>query len=92
MKQSVNDKIQELRDLLRLYSITYHALSESLVPDSEYDSIYKELQVLEARYPELIIPDSPTQRVGATPLSEFKKLEHFKLLLSEFKSLNNRIK
>ncbi len=74
--------IQHLRDLLDTYNYQYYALDNPTVPDSEYDKLFRELQSLEATYPECITKNSPTQRVGASPLSQFSQVTHLLPMLS----------
>ena len=76
------DRIIELRKLLKQYSYEYYTLDKPTIPDSEYDQLFRELEDLEAKHPELFDPDSPTQRVGGTVLSEFTKIAHDKPMLS----------
>ena len=76
------DRIIELRKLLKQYSYEYYTLDKPTIPDSEYDQLFRELEDLEAKYPELFDSDSPTQRVGGTVLSEFTKIAHDKPMLS----------
>ncbi|MCR4633711.1 MAG: NAD-dependent DNA ligase LigA [Erysipelotrichaceae bacterium] len=76
------ERLLELRKLLKRYSYEYYTLDKPTVPDSEYDMLFRELQELEARHPELDDPDSPTQRVGFEILSEFKKITHERPMLS----------
>ena len=75
-------RVSELSTLLRRYSHHYHTLDKPLVPDSEYDSLYSELESLEKAHPDLVTPESPTQRVGDTPLPEFKTVRHAVPMLS----------
>ncbi len=70
------EKVQRLRKDLERYSYAYYVLDSPIVPDSEYDRIYSELQALEAKHPELVTLDSPTQRVGGAPLVQFEKVLH----------------
>jgi len=63
-KQKAAERAQALRQELNLHSYRYHVLSDPLITDGEYDALYRELQALEEAYPELVTPDSPTQRVG----------------------------
>lgn len=65
-----------LRDELNLYNHHYYTLDAPLVSDAQYDSLLNELRAIEAEYPELRTPDSPTQRVGSAPLSKFPKVQH----------------
>jgi DNA ligase (NAD+) len=66
----------ELRDLLTRWGHAYHVLDEPAVDDATYDRHYDELVALEAEHPELVTPDSPTQRVGAAPSERFRKVRH----------------
>lgn len=76
------DSIAALRDLLNQYNYQYYVLDEPTVPDAEYDRLFNELKKLEQAHPELITPDSPTQRVGAPPLNKFSTVEHREPMLS----------
>ena len=76
------ERILELRKLLKRYSYEYYTLDRPSVSDYEYDMLFRELQDLEAKHPELFDPDSPTQRVGGEVLSEFKKITHERPMLS----------
>lgn len=64
------------------YSYEYYVLDTPSVSDAIYDGLMRELKSIEAKHPELITPDSPTQRVGGQPLSEFKKVQHSKRMIS----------
>lgn len=75
-------KSDSLRDLIRHHNYCYHALDDPEIPDAEYDRLMRDLQNLEAAYPELISPDSPTQRVGDTPISAFGTVRHELPMLS----------
>lgn len=75
-------RAKELRDLLNEYSYHYYVLDAPLVSDSEYDRLFRELQELEKKHPELITPDSPTQRVGEKPLESFAEVRHTLPMLS----------
>ncbi|CAH9018520.1 DNA ligase [Candidatus Nitrosacidococcus sp. I8] len=77
--------IKELRHLINEYGYAYYVLDQPLIADFEYDQLFKELEDLERKYPALITPESPTQRVGAAPLKAFAKVQH-KIPL---RSLNN---
>lgn len=70
-----SDRISELRDLLRYHCHLYYVQGTSSISDNEYDTLYRELQQLEAAHPELHDPDSPTQRVGA-PVKSFDPFVH----------------
>jgi DNA ligase (NAD+) len=72
----------ELRELLERYNYRYHALDDPEVPDAEYDRLMLELRALEAQFPQLLVPDSPTMRVGAAPISAFGAVKHQVAMLS----------
>ncbi|QPB43554.1 NAD-dependent DNA ligase LigA [Rodentibacter haemolyticus] len=73
---SIQTQLETLRKTLRRYEYEYHVLDNPSVPDSEYDRLFHQLKALEADYPELVSADSPTQRVGAKPLSGFSQVRH----------------
>lgn len=73
---SLQQQIDTLRHDLRRYEYEYHVLDNPTIPDAEYDRLFHQLKALEAAHPELIIADSPTQRVGAKPLSGFAQIRH----------------
>lgn len=75
-------RVEELRKLLNQHSYEYHVLDEPSVSDAVYDGLMQELKQLEADHPELVAPDSPTQRVGNVPLSKFAKVTHSSRMLS----------
>ncbi|MEG9498574.1 NAD-dependent DNA ligase LigA [Mannheimia indoligenes] len=70
------EQIEQLRQTLRKYEYEYHVLDNPSVPDAEYDRLMNELKNIEWQHPELITADSPTQRVGAKPLSGFAQVTH----------------
>jgi DNA ligase (NAD+) len=72
----------ELRGLLDQYNYRYHALDDPEVPDAEYDRLMLELRALETQHPQLLTPDSPTQRVGAAPVAAFGTVKHRLAMLS----------
>lgn len=74
--------VKKLQDLLNKYSHHYYVLDEPLVPDSEYDRLFRELQAIESEHPKLKTPDSPTVRVGAEPLKAFSQIKHEEPMLS----------
>ncbi|MEO8408667.1 MAG: NAD-dependent DNA ligase LigA, partial [Oxalobacteraceae bacterium] len=74
-----------LRTELDRHNIAYYVFDQPVIPDAEYDKLFRELQALEAAHPELISADSPTQRVGAAPLGQFSQVTHSMPMLS----LNN---
>jgi DNA ligase (NAD+) len=74
-----------LRREIEQHNYQYYVLDQPLIPDAQYDVLFRELQELEARHPELLVPDSPTQRVGAAPAGAFEGVTHRVPMLS----LNN---
>ena len=72
-RQTAEKKVDELRSLLNQYGKEYYVLDQPSVPDSEYDRLLQELIDLEEAFPDLITPDSPTQRVGGQVLDMFQK-------------------
>lgn len=85
MLSSPEQRIQALRNLIVRYDYEYYVLDAPTVPDSEYDKVYRELQTLENIHPELITPDSPTQRVSGSAANAFNSIAHRQAMLS----LNN---
>lgn len=75
-------KILTLRAQIEDHNYRYHVLDDPIISDAEYDQLFRELQKLEREYPELITPDSPTQRIGAKPLKGFPEIEHRVPMLS----------
>ncbi len=69
-------RILELRELINYHNYRYYVLDSPEISDEKYDRLFQELKELEKQFPELITPDSPTQRVGGQPLPEFKQIEH----------------
>jgi len=78
-------RVEKLRGEIEQYNYQYYVLDAPSIPDAEYDRLLRELQQLEAKYPQLVSVDSPTQRVGATPLGSFSEVQHRLPMLS----LNN---
>ncbi len=78
----IRERVERLRQVVRYHSYRYHVLDDPEISDAEYDALMVELKELEAAHPELVTPDSPTQRVGAEPLPEFEKVQHRRPLLS----------
>ena len=74
--------IEKLKHEINQHNYSYYALNESIISDYEYDKLFAELKTLEESNPELIATDSPTQRVGESPLDVFKQVEHKNPLLS----------
>ncbi len=83
--RDVIERIRKLREEIERHNYLYYVLNAPEIPDAEYDRLFRELQDLEARYPELVTPDSPTQRVGGAPAAEFREVKHRLPMLS----LNN---
>jgi DNA ligase (NAD+) len=81
-KKSAEKRLKELRALMAKYSYEYYVLDETTVSDAVYDGLMRELKGLEEKYPELITPDSPTQRVGGVPIDKFQKIQHSSRMLS----------
>ncbi|WP_410502463.1 NAD-dependent DNA ligase LigA [Exiguobacterium acetylicum] len=77
-----SQRIEEIRQKLNRYSYEYYVLDQPTVPDATYDELLRELTELETDHPELITPDSPTQRVGGAPLEAFEKVTHDLPMLS----------
>jgi DNA ligase (NAD+) len=75
-------KIDSLREQIRHHNYRYHVLDDPEIPDAAYDRLVRELEALEAEHPELITRDSPTQRVGAEPVSAFGTVAHELPMLS----------
>jgi DNA ligase (NAD+) len=78
----VMGRAAELRQLLQAHGYRYYVLDEPSIPDAEYDRLFQELQALEQRFPELLTPDSPTQRVGGGVLAAFASVRHHTPMLS----------
>jgi DNA ligase (NAD+) len=74
--KSAERRAAELRDVLDYHLYRYHVLDDPEVTDAEYDKLYDELVALEEAHPELVTPDSPTQRGGAPPSDRFQKVDH----------------
>ncbi|NBB74436.1 MAG: NAD-dependent DNA ligase LigA, partial [Bacteroidetes bacterium] len=74
--------IAQLRDVIRRHDHQYYVLDDPVITDPEYDALYAQLERLEDAFPDLVTPDSPTQRVGGEPIDAFRKVEHPERLLS----------
>ena len=93
-------QIEKLRDEIRKHDFQYYVLNAPLISDYEYDRRYRRLVDLEARYPQLVTPDSPTQRVGGEPTKEFPTVTHSSPMLSlsntysegEMREFNRRVR
>ena len=82
MVEDIKKKIQELRKQINFHAHRYYELDDPLIADSEYDQLFQELLNLEELHPQLVTPDSPSQRVGSRPLAEFKTVRHTHPMLS----------
>ena len=82
VSKDVVDKIESLREQIRHHNYLYHVLDAPEIPDIEYDRLVRTLEALENEHPELVTPDSPTQRVGARPVETFGTVEHRLPMLS----------
>ena len=81
-KSEAEKRIAKLRELINDYRYHYHVLDESIMSEAAADSLKHELSQIEAEYPDLITPDSPTQRVAGKPLDKFKKIRHERRMIS----------
>ncbi len=81
-KNEAESRIKKLREIINDYRYHYHVLDESIMSEAAADSLKHELSQLEAEFPELITPDSPTQRVAGKPLDKFQKVTHEKRMIS----------
>ncbi|SIS65582.1 NAD-dependent DNA ligase LigA [Salimicrobium flavidum] len=89
-KETAKQRHEELKSLLEKYSHEYYVLDAPTVPDAEYDRKLRELIEIEEEHPELVTPDSPTQRVGAEPLEAFEKVRHEIPMLSLGNAFNEQ--
>ncbi|MWN89416.1 NAD-dependent DNA ligase LigA [Gilliamella sp. Pra-s65] len=98
--KDITEQLTSLRTKIRHHEYCYYVLDTPEIPDSEYDKLIKQLQTLEQQYPDLITPDSPTQRVGGFPLAQFASIKHEIPMLSldnvfddtSFIAFNKRVK
>ncbi|MGH7156798.1 MAG: NAD-dependent DNA ligase LigA [Candidatus Saccharimonadales bacterium] len=99
MSENIAERAAKLRELINDYRYNYHVLNKSIMSEAAADSLKHELSQIEEVHPELITPDSPTQRVAGEPLPQFKKIQHSNRMLSlndvfnedEFMAWVNRI-
>jgi DNA ligase (NAD+) len=82
VSENIAERAAKLRELINNYRYNYHVLNKSIMSEAAADSLKHELTQIEAEHPELITPDSPTQRVAGEPLPQFKKVEHGSRMLS----------
>ena len=80
--QTVKKRAEELRREIAHHDHRYYVLDDPVISDPEYDDLLRELRQIEEEHPELLTPDSPTQRVGGKPLDKFKQVEHHESMLS----------
>ena len=96
----MKERINELVSIINEANYNYHVLDNPTITDQEYDSLYRELEILEAKYPEFVQEDSPTHRVGGVVLDSFEKVEHKIPMMSlgdifnedEVREFDNRIR
>lgn len=81
-RKEAEEKIKKLREEINYHNYKYYVENNPVISDYEYDQLLKQLEQLEAEYPDLITPDSPTQRVGEQPLEGFKTVKHKVPMLS----------
>lgn len=81
-ERDIEARIEALRDEIRHHNYRYHVLDDPEIPDAEYDRLVRQLQDMERQHPELVTPDSPTQRVGDAPVEAFGTVEHRLPMLS----------
>ena len=99
MTEAIKKQINYLKSLIQEHDHNYYVLDEPQISDHEYDQLLRELKDIEDSHPELITSDSPTQRVGGSPISEFNQIQHNKPMLSlgnafgidELEAFNKRI-
>lgn len=82
MTADIHKRIESLREELRHHEHLYHVLDSPQISDAAYDALMRELKELEAKHPELVTPDSPTQRIGGKPKEGFAKVAHSRPMLS----------
>ncbi|MGB3979274.1 MAG: NAD-dependent DNA ligase LigA [Tepidanaerobacteraceae bacterium] len=78
----VEGRIKELRELINHHNYLYYVLDNPQISDAEYDKLMRELIDLESQFPELVTPDSPTQRIGGEPLPAFERVTHREAMIS----------
>lgn len=97
---AVAARVAQLRELINYHDYRYYVMDEPEIADVEYDRLFRELQQLEEQYPELVTPDSPTQRLGGRPAERFEAVAHRQPMLSlenafsegEAREFENRLK
>ena len=99
-KEAIKRYIEDLRQKIHYHNYRYYVLNEPEISDAEYDRLFHELEELEREHPDLVTPDSPTQRIGAAPLEEFGAFTHSIPMLSlnsvtteeEVQDFNDRVR
>ena len=81
-KEKAKKRVKKLREEIRKNDYLYYVLNKPVISDAKYDRLMDELKKIENQYPDLVTTDSPTQRVGASPLDEFETVKHTKPMLS----------
>jgi DNA ligase (NAD+) len=87
-QQSISEQADALRKVIRYHDWRYYVLSEPVITDFDYDSLFKELREIEAAHPDIVTPDSPTQRVAAGLTADFAQVAHLVSMLSLDNSYN----
>ena len=82
------ETINQLKNIINEHNIYYYVKDNPIISDSEYDELFKKLEKLEKQFPQYITSDSPTQRIGTIPLTEFDTIEHNIPLLSLSNAMN----
>ena len=82
MKSAIEQKIQSLREQIRKHDYLYYVMDKPQISDEKYDELFSELKKLEQQHPQLITPDSPTQRVSGQPIKSFQQVRHAIPMLS----------
>src|SRR5205085_11448568 len=82
LTEALGQRAAELRRQLEYHGHRYYVLDDPEISDADYDALLNELRDIEASHPELLTPDSPTQRVGAKPLDKFEPVKHLQPMLS----------
>ena len=81
-QKQATKEVENLRKKITIHNHQYYVLDDHYIPDSEYDRLFQQLIKIEKDFPQLIIPSSPSQRVGANPLNEFDEIKHIIPMLS----------
>ena len=80
--ENPSERAAHLREQLWMHNYRYHVLDDPIISDAEYDALMRELRAIEESYPDLIVPDSPTRRVGGAASDKFAKVRHPVAMLS----------